>query len=70
MELIIMLILSRRPGETFYIVLAESVPHDLTVGELFADGPIQFTVLGVKGNQVRVGTEASDQLTILREELV
>lgn len=31
---------------------------------------IEVTVLGVKGNQVRIGTEASDDVTILREELL
>ncbi len=65
-----MLILTRRPGETFQIDLAESVDPNLTVSELFSDGPIQIAILGVKGNQVRVGTEASDRLTILRDELV
>jgi len=65
-----MLILTRRPGESFQIDLSENVNPNLTVAELFSDGPIEVTVLGMKGNQIRVGTEASDRLTILREELV
>jgi len=65
-----MLFLTRRPGESFQISLSENVDPNMTVAELFADGPIQIAILGVKGNQVRVGTEASDRLTILREELV
>jgi len=65
-----MLIVTRRPGESIFIDLSESIDPDMTVGELFADGPINITILGVKGNQVRVGTDASDRLTILREELV
>ncbi len=65
-----MLILTRRPGESVFIDIAESVDPDMTVAELFADGPIEIVILGVKGNQVRVGTQASDRLTILRDELV
>ena len=30
---------------------------------------IQVTVLGVKGNQVRIGTEAPDDIQIMRNEL-
>ena len=51
-----MLILIRREGETLII--------ELPTGEKIA-----VTVLGVKGNQVRIGTDAPDDVTILREEL-
>lgn len=65
-----MLILTRRPGESFFIKPAENVDPRMTVAELFASGPIEVAVLGVKGNQVRVGTQASDRLNIVRDELV
>ena len=52
-----MLVLTRRPGETIII----EVPS----GE-----QLSVAVLGVKGNQVRIGTEAPVELTILREELM
>ncbi|VAW72112.1 Carbon storage regulator, partial [hydrothermal vent metagenome] len=42
-----MLILTRRPGETITI--------ETPTGER-----IQVTVLGIKGNQVRIGTDAPD----------
>ena len=51
-----MLILTRRVGESIVI--------ELPTGET-----IKVTVLGVKGNQVRMGTDASDDIKILREEL-
>ena len=51
------LILTRRPGESIII--------ELPTGE-----QIKLAVLGVKGNQVRVGTEAPADMVILREELV
>jgi len=62
--------LTRRPGELQFINLAKSVDPNMTVGELFADGPIEVSILDVKGNQVRVGTQASNWLSILRDELV
>ena len=52
-----MLILTRRPGESLII--------KLPTGE-----QIKVTVLGVKGNQVRIGTDAPENITILREELL
>jgi carbon storage regulator len=51
-----MLILTRRVGESIVI-------------ELPTGDPIKVTVLGVKGNQVRIGTGAPDDIKILREEL-
>jgi carbon storage regulator len=52
-----MLILTRRLGESIII--------ETPTGEL-----IQVTVLGVKGNQVRIGTEAPGDISIVREELL
>ena len=52
-----MLILTRRPGETLII--------ELPTGER-----IEVTVLEVKGNQVRIGTAAPDEISIVREELL
>ncbi len=49
-----MLILTRRVGET------------LMIGE---DGDITFTVLGVKGNQVRIGVNAPKEIPVHREEI-
>jgi carbon storage regulator len=52
------LILTRRPGESIII-------------ETPAGERIQITVLGInKGNQVRIGTEAPDDIQIMREELL
>ena len=52
-----MLILSRRIGESIII-------------ETPAGERITVTVLGVKGNQVRIGTDAPDDVSIMREELL
>lgn len=67
-----MLILTRRPGESIQI---DSTKASATNG----GEPVTVTVLGVKGNQVRVGLAspncrrqiaAPDDVTILREELI
>ena len=52
-----MLIVTRRPGESIVIELPD--------GEQIA-----ITVLEVKGKQVRLGTDAPDDVPIVREELV
>jgi carbon storage regulator len=52
-----MLILTRRVGESIFI-------------ETPAGERIQVTVLGVNGNQVRIGTDAPDDVNIVREELL
>lgn len=40
------------------------------VGEKITAGPdITFTIVKIKGNSVRVGIEAPDHITILRDEL-
>ena len=52
-----MLVLTRRPGESLVIMTP--------TGEY-----IEVTVLGQKGNQVRIGTDAPAEFSILREELV
>ena len=52
-----MLILTRRVGESLII-------------ETPAGEHIEVAVLGVKGNQVRIGTDAPDHIQIMREELL
>lgn len=36
---------------------------------IIIDGDICITVLGIRGNQVRIGIEAPEQIRVLREEL-
>ena len=52
-----MLILTRRPGETLIVALPTG-------------GHIEVSVLGIKGNQVRIGTEAPEAISIVRQELL
>ena len=56
-------------GEAFYIYPTQDINPNLTVGELFANGPIKIALLeGIHKNHTRVGIEAPDAMTILREE--
>ena len=64
-----MLILTRRPGESIQLSLSLDLDPSLTVGELFARGPVTLTVLAVRGDQVRVGLEADRSISIARSEL-
>ncbi|MGB5406555.1 MAG: carbon storage regulator [Thiogranum sp.] len=58
-----MLILTHRPGESVLI------DNPLSAIDCAAK-PMTVTVLGIKGNQVRIGIEAPADITILREKLV
>jgi carbon storage regulator len=51
-----MLVLTRRVGESILI-------------EIPTGDPVKVTVLGVKGNQVRIGTDAPNDINLLREGL-
>lgn len=64
-----MLIITRRPGEGIRIELHPAVDPNMTVAELFANGPIQLRFLSMKGPNLRIGINASQSLLILREEL-
>ncbi len=64
-----MLVLTRRIDESLIIDLSDSVDPNMTVGELFAGGSIEITVVGVYGLQARIGIAAPGALDILREEL-
>ena len=51
------LVVTRRPGEAIVI--------ELPTGEL-----IEVVVLSIKGNQVKLGTDAPKHLPVMREELL
>ena len=46
------------------LVLSRKLNESIVV-----DGAIRITVLGIRGNHVRIGIAAPDDVTILREEL-
>lgn len=63
-----MLVLSRRSEESIVIAPAEGVDSDLTLKDLFANGPIQITLLGGNGRRVKMGIDAPAELSIRRKD--
>ena len=64
-----MLVLSRRADESIVIQPADGVDGNMTMAELFANGPIQITLLGGTGRRVKVGIDAPEQLAIRRKDV-
>jgi sRNA-binding carbon storage regulator CsrA len=64
-----MLVLSRRADESIVIQPAEGVDENMTLAQLFADGPIQITLLGGTGRRVKMGIEAPEHLSIRRKDV-
>ncbi len=73
-----MLILTRRPGESIIIKTNNSVKleNDIKTQEMDTDlsseknnDLITITVLGVKGNQIRVGIDADKGIIVHRKEI-
>jgi sRNA-binding carbon storage regulator CsrA len=64
-----MLVLTRKPGQAIQIDLMEDLDPRTPVGELFAQGPIEIIVGGIRGDQVKLGINADKRFRILRDEL-
>ena len=63
-----MLVLSRRADESIVIQPAEGVDETMTMAQLFANGPIQITLLGGTGRRIKMGIDAPQQLAIRRKD--
>jgi sRNA-binding carbon storage regulator CsrA len=63
-----MLVLSRRADESIVIQPADGTDANMTLAELFANGPIQITLLGGTGKRVKMGINAPAQLAIRRKD--
>jgi sRNA-binding carbon storage regulator CsrA len=62
------LVLSRRADESIVIQPAEGADTKMTLEELFANGPIQITLLGGTGKRVKMGINAPVHLAIRRKD--
>ena len=63
-----MLVLRRRADESILIQPAEGTDTRMTLAELFANGPIQITLLGGTGKRVKMGINAPAELAIRRKD--
>lgn len=61
-----MLIISRKDAESILIRPADGLDPQMTVAELFADGPVEITVFAAARNRVKMGVQAPVQLCIWR----
>lgn len=65
-----MLVLGRETGQFLYIKLADHIDPDMTVRDLFSDGPIIIGLSEVRSEyEAAIGIEASSAFKIIREEL-
>ena len=65
-----MLILTRKTGQFLTIRPRKEYNQKGFLEELFQDGPIEFVILKIRGNQVKIGINAHRSLLILRDELM
>ena len=65
-----MLSLTRRSEESLLIYPNEQIDRNMTVGELFSDGPMRVKIVQIEGNQARMGVDAPRALLVIRDELV
>lgn len=61
-----MLVVSRRNAESISISPADGTDLRMTLQDLFAQGPIEITVLGSGQNRVKMGITAPGALNIWR----
>lgn len=64
-----MLVLERRSGESVLIFPSEEVDPNMTIGELFAKGPIRVAVKCRVPGSVKLAISAPSAMKILRDEL-
>jgi carbon storage regulator CsrA len=62
------LIITRTKGKSI-MIYPEDISEDVTVAELFADGPIEISVVETRSHQCKLGITAPSELVILREEI-
>lgn len=65
-----MLILTRKSGESLYLMLSDGVDPKTPIGEVFGSEPIVIQITRLRAKDVRVGVEAPEWVLVLREALV
>jgi len=65
-----MLIVSRKDAESIEIRPGDDIDPSMTLGDLFAAGPIEITIFSSNNNRVKMGVQAHEQLCIWRKKAV
>ncbi len=63
-----MLIVSRRDSESIEIRPGDDIDPQMTLADLFRNGPIEITVFSPGGSRVKMGVQAPEQLCIWRKD--
>ena len=63
-----MLIVSRRDAESIEIRPGDDTDMQMTLADLFSNGPIEITVFSATGNRVKMGVQAPTELCIWRKK--
>lgn len=63
-----MLVVSRRDSESIMIRPDEGIDPQLTLAELFANGPIEIRIFSARDKRVTIGVEAPRQLSVWRKD--
>lgn len=63
-----MLIISRKDAESILIRPTRDLDPQMTVGELFRNGPIEITVFSATGSRIKMGVQAPTELSIWRKD--
>ena len=62
-----MLIVSRKDAESILIRPSDDIDPQMTLRDLFCNGPIEITIFSGNGNRVKMGVQAPTELTIWRK---
>lgn len=62
-----MLIVSRRDAESILIRPGDDIDPQMTLADLFQNGPIEITIFSAGGSRVKMGVQAPSQLSIWRK---
>ncbi len=65
-----MLIVSRKDAESIVIRPGDDADPNMTLADLFRDGPIEITVYSQGSKRVKMGVPAPEQLRIWRKATV
>ncbi len=63
-----MLIVSRRDAESILIRPGDDIDPNMTLADLFKNGPIEITIFSSNGKRVKMGVQAPAQLSIWRKQ--
>tara|TARA_R110002049_G_scaffold54526_10_gene151745 strand:- start:157 stop:360 length:204 start_codon:yes stop_codon:yes gene_type:complete len=65
-----MLVLSRVEGDQIAILPADDIDPATTVGDLFANGPIEISLYSASKHNVKMGVDAPGALSVVRKRTV